>query len=129
MGTQKNDPPIGVNEAIVCGQLVAEPEMREMPSGSSAASFSLTVRRVGEKTTSVPVTWFDPPARLASWSVGDMIVCRGPVVRRFYQTGGGVGSATEVTVREAHLARHPRTAQKVVQKTATELSGLIDRLG
>ena len=34
------------NMALVIGRLVAEPESRTLPSGSIAASFSLTVRQV-----------------------------------------------------------------------------------
>lgn len=121
--------PAGVNEAVVYGQLVTEPEYRELPSGSRAASFSLTVRRPGEKTTSVPISWIDPPARLEAWQVGDMIVARGPVVRRFYRSAGGLASATEVVVARAELARHRAKANKVVAQAEASLVEVRTSLG
>ncbi len=45
MGSESSAEFEGLNESIVCGQLVVEPEMRELQSGSVAASFSLTVRQ------------------------------------------------------------------------------------
>jgi len=124
MATGADDIVTGTNEAIISGQLVSEIERRVLPSGSVAASFSLTVRRPGEKTTSVPLCWFDPPTRIDNWTIGEMVVARGQVVRRFYRGGQGLVSATEVVVVEAHPARHRSRASKVVLGSSARLDEL-----
>lgn len=107
----------GVNVALLVGQLVAEPESRTLPSGSCAVSFSLTVRTPGTKTTSVPAVWYDPPKRVQRWASGDLVIAQGSVVRRFFQTATGLGSATEVVVQCGELIRHHGKAAALRQRT------------
>ena len=118
----------GLNEAVLLGQLVAPAEFRDLPSGSEVASFSVTVRRPGHKTTSVPVSWIDPPESFRTWQVGDMVVCRGPVVRRFFRAGPSLGSATEVVVQKAALVRHKARAAKVLAVSTAEIAACVDGL-
>lgn len=110
-----------LNEATIVGSLSGEPERRTLPSGSLAVSFSLTVRIPGEKTTSVPVVWYDPPKRVAAWNVGDVLAVRGSVVRRFFQGAGGLGSSTEVVVRHGDLWRRKRAASKLLSRSVDRL--------
>jgi hypothetical protein len=116
---QVDDAPVetGVNLALLVGQIVAEPESRTLPSGSCAVSFSLTVRTPGAKTTSVPAVWYDPPKRVLRWASGSMVIAQGSVVRRFFQTGAGLGSATEVVVERAELIRHHGKTAALIQRT------------
>ncbi len=107
----------GLNLALLIGQLVADPESRTLPSGSRAVSFSVTVRTPGAKTTSVPVVWYDPPKRVMRWASGDVVIAQGSVVRRFFQTGAGLGSATEVVVQRAELIRHHGKTAALIQRT------------
>ena len=118
--TDGNQPDINV--VLVAGRLVHDPESRTLPSGSVAVSFSMTVRTPGEKTTSVPAVWYDPPKRVLRWSAGDDVVTQGAVVRRFFRTGAGLGSATEVVVQRGELARHLRKASAVRQRVETLLA-------
>lgn len=120
-----NDTTAALNESTIVGRLVAEPEFRDLPSGVVAASFSLTVRAPGEKTTSVPIVWYDPPKRLNSWAVDETAVVRGAVVRRFFQTGGGLGSSTEVVVRNAELWRHRAKAAAVLTKSVRSVESAV----
>ena len=106
------------NIALVIGALVAEPETRTLPSGSVAASFSVTVRTLGEKTTSVPMVWYDPPKRLFRWTPGEQVITHGSVVRRFFRSTGGLGSATEVVVQSAELMRHETKGARLMARIA-----------
>ena len=110
------------NMALVIGRLVAEPESRTLPSGSIAASFSLTVRSTGEKTTSVPAVWYDPPKRVLKWVAGERVVAHGSVVRRFFRGAGGLGSATEVVVHQAELERHSAKAVRLVTRVNAKIT-------
>jgi single-stranded DNA-binding protein len=116
----------GLNQAIIMGQFVAEPEFRTLPSGSVAASFALRVRSSTAKTTSVPVVWYDPPKRLGTWTVGEMVIVRGSVVRRFFQAARGLGSSTEVVVRDGERARHHVKSQTIRDRGASELRTVAD---
>ncbi len=128
MGT-KESPVIGdtpaLNQSTIVGQLVAIPDRRTLPSGSVAASFSLTVRVAGAKTTSVPIVWYDPPKRIDTWVDDDLVVVRGAVVRRFFQSAGGLGSSTEVVVDEAELWRHRAKAQRLFDACASSLRSVV----
>ena len=110
-----------LNVVLVAGQLVNEPERRTLPSGSEALSFSLTVRVPGEKTTSIPAVWYDPPTRVDRWVPGDQLVVMGAVVRRFFRTGAGLGSATEVVVDRCELGRHQAKSASVRARAAAVL--------
>lgn len=129
MGTSPTEAPaeIGIpaaNRAVVIGDLVAPPESRTLPSGGELVSFSLTVRIAGTASTSVPLVWYDPPARISRWKAGERVVAVGPVVRRFYQAGGSVGSRTEVTVNHAYPARF-KAARQIVAREVTALQNLV----
>lgn len=113
-----------LNLALIVGQLVAEPETRTLPSGSVAASFSLTVRTKGNKTTSVPAVWYDPPKRMLRWGPGEHVIASGAVVRRFFRGAGGLGSATEVVVEQAELVRHEAKTARVVARAWSTVSAM-----
>lgn len=116
------------NQSVIVGELTQLPEFRGLPSGSSLVSFSLTVRLDGQKTTSVPLTWFDPPKRVDRWKQGDHIIAVGSVVRRFYHAGGAPGSRTDVTVKTAEtLGRRGRSSQ-VLEGARVMLDGLVNEL-
>ena len=51
----------------------------------------------GERSEAVPVTWFDPPAELATFGVGVEVFIVGRVRRRFFRTERGTQSRTDVT--------------------------------
>jgi len=134
MGTDTNPPtpprePITLNSTTIIGSLSAEPDYRILPSGVTAASFSVTVRAAGEKTTAVPVVWYDPPKRFQTWQPQDDIVISGSVVRRFYRGAGGLGSSTEVVVRRGELVRRVAPAMKLLARDLEQLEGARVALG
>ena len=116
------------NQSVIVGELVQLPEVRDLPSGASLVSFSLTVRADGQRTTSVPLTWFDPPDKIHRWEEGDVILAMGSVVRRFYQAGGGTGSRTDVDVRRAESLSHRGRSKQVVHRARRVLDELAGAL-
>ena len=120
---------VACNLALIVGELVTEPELRTLPAGTKILSFSLTVRQPGERTTSVPLTWFDPPKRTSSWKVGTQLVACGPVVRRFYQYAGGTGSRTEVQVEHADVVTRRSVAKKLIGGVGDRVAATLEAAG
>ena len=90
-----------MNIVVLSGHLSSDPHVRELASGSVLMTLELTTK-VDGAAISVPLVWFDPPARVAVAS-GDLIRAVGTVRRRFYRAGGATQSRTEVVV--AHLGK------------------------
>jgi single-strand DNA-binding protein len=90
-----------MNIVVLSGHLSSDPTSRELASGSVLMTLELTTR-VDGVAISVPLVWFDPPARVAVAS-GDEVRAVGTVRRRFYRAGGATQSRTEVVV--AHLGK------------------------
>jgi len=110
--------PSGVNLSMVSGEIVTNVDTRVLPSGVTALSFSVTVRVLDEKTTSVPVVWYDPPKAAQRWGAGDRVIVHGSVVRRFFRGGAGLGSSTEVVVKHGALIRHRSKSRAVALRAA-----------
>lgn len=119
----------GLNQATIVGELVREPTTRVLKSGMAAVSFSLTVRLPGRASTSVPVVWYDPPARIERWQVGDIIVVLGSVTRRFFRSGGSLASATEVVVERGERAAHRAKAKALLQRADRAIGAFAEELG
>ena len=121
MGTQPSTSTFACNQSVVVGELVQLPEVRELASGTLLASFALTIRVQGQKTTSVPVSWFDPPERINRWKPGEVIVVLGSVVRRFYQAGGAIASRTDVNVSRAESLKRAKRFDKLLERHTASL--------
>jgi hypothetical protein len=80
-----------LNLAVVLGPLSTTPDVRTVPSGARVASFSVRTR-AREHTTSVPVSWWDPPAWIEELAPDDELLVLGTVRRRFFRTATGPGS-------------------------------------
>ncbi len=85
-----------MNVVVVQGTLSREPDERELASGTRLVGFEVTVARPGERAESVPVVWADPPAGVERLAAGTEVVAVGRVRRRFFRSGGGTQSRTEV---------------------------------
>lgn len=101
-----------VNLSVVCGPCSGAPEFRVLESGTRLATFG--VRCPGgprdDRTTSVPVTVWDPPAWLETLEAGVPVVVVGRLKRRFFQRPGGVGSRVDL---EADLVGRARDSRKI----------------
>ncbi len=128
MESQTPQPIAVCNQSIIVGDLVQLPETTELPSGDSLVSFSITVRAEGAKTTSVPLTWFDPPQKVFRWKEGDRIIAIGPVVRRFYRQAGFTRSRTDVAVTHAERLSQTKRAATVLQRALEPLQAMAGEL-
>lgn len=108
-----------MNVVVVQGVLSRPPEGKDLPSGDRLVAFEVTVRREGASAESVPVVWFEAPATAAALAAGTEVVVRGRVRRRFFRTGAGTASRTEV-VAEAVLpvTQRVRSARLVAEAQA-----------
>lgn len=94
-----------LNFVVLRGECSAAPEPRTLESGSRLTSLALRVHTSGDgPRTSVPITWWDPPAWADALEAGDELVVMGVVRRRFFRVGGG-GAGAKVEVEAQHVAR------------------------
>jgi single-stranded DNA-binding protein len=96
---------VDLNLVVVCGRLVAEPEVRQFPSGSTMVRLLVTTR-IDEPTRRIdvlPVTIWDPDERLLSDlpRPGDRIWSSGAVQRRFWDGEAGRRSRLEIVASHA----------------------------
>lgn len=110
------DPRVGlasVNEVRLRGRLSGPPVVRPMPSGDLLCSFRVVVHRLESNSAGrrrVDAldchTWSGKIRKQAgSWNVGDVVELEGALRRRFFRTGAGTQSMTEVEVLSARLVR------------------------
>lgn len=83
-----------MNITILRGALAAAPRVTALPDGSSVHNFELRAEN-GRERHVVPIAWHDPkrPPRLDK---GDSVVVVGAVRKRWFRSGGGSQSRTEV---------------------------------
>lgn len=119
---------LACNLSVIVGQLITEPVRRTLPGGTALLSFSLTVRRTGAATTSVPLVWYDPPKRTLRWQLDDELIVLGSVVRRFYRAGGITASRTEVVVERAEVTRRRAATRRIAQAAFDQADRLLASL-
>ena len=107
-------PPAHANEVRLVGRLAVEPVHRELPSGDPLVSFRLVVERdaaavraarSGGSSRSPTVDTLECSAwrrdvqrTLARTGPGDVLEVQGALRRRFWRTGAGAASRSEVEV-------------------------------
>ena len=112
-----------LNLAVLHGPLSADPEIRTLPSGSQVANLAVRTP-AADRSTSVPVTVWDPPAWVSEIAEGDDVIVLGAVRRRFYRNGNGTGSRVDV---EAAFIGRPGKRQlgTVVRRVEVALAALL----
>lgn len=87
----------GHNRVDLRGQVTGDPHLREFESGSQLITFNVRAPGTDGRSTSVPVSVWDPKAAVRRVASGDVVVVTGSVVRRFWaDSGGGRRSVVEV---------------------------------
>lgn len=105
----------GLNTAVVAGTLSSDPRELVLSSGSRLVRLEVTVRfGTDEPVDTVPVAWFDPPARAPLLQQGDAVVVVGKVRRRWFGGSGGARSATEVVATVVVPARRRASVRTAV---------------
>ncbi|MCA1726818.1 MAG: single-stranded DNA-binding protein [Actinobacteria bacterium] len=93
---------VTVNVVVLAGTLATDPEFQELPSGDIVSKLRLRVPQNGKRVLPLPVSAMTAPTRrvMKSLNKGDRVMVEGHLERRFYRSGGGASSITEVVARE-----------------------------
>ena len=90
---------VTVNVVVLAGTVAAEPVERKMPSGDVVTEFRVSVPEPGKRLLPLPVAvWHGSVAlgAIATIAKGDPVLVTGHLTRRFYRSGAGARSLTEV---------------------------------
>ena len=110
------------NVVVLIGRLARPAEARELPSGDRLVAYELTVDRPGERAETVPVVWMGAPPSAGDHDVDERMVVVGRVRRRFFRTGGGTQSRTEVVAEAVVSARHTKRAAAALERAQARLA-------
>ena len=84
---------------MLAGTVAAEPVERTMPSGDEITEIRLSVPEAGRRLLPLPIAaWHATVGKRALRGIakGDDVLVHGHLVRRFYRSGAGARSLTEV---------------------------------
>ena len=90
---------VTVNVVVLAGTISAEPVERRLPSGDEVTELRLSVPEAGRRLLPLPVAvWHTTVSKAAIEGIakGDSVLVHGQLVRRFYRSGAGARSLTEV---------------------------------
>lgn len=90
---------VGVNVVVIAGTVAADPVERLMPSGDAVTEIRVAVPDAGRRLLPLPVAiWHGEVGKraLRGLAKGDEVLVHGQLVRRFYRSGAGARSLTEV---------------------------------
>lgn len=90
---------VGVNVVVIAGVVSADPVRRTMPSGDEVTEFRVSVPDGERRSLPLPVAaWHGavPVDTIGSIERGDEVLVHGQLMRRFYRSGTGARSLTEI---------------------------------
>jgi single-strand DNA-binding protein len=90
---------VTVNVVVLAGTVTAEPIERRMPSGDQVTELRLSVPEAGRRLLPLPIAAWHATVgsdALQDIAKGDQVLVHGHLVRRFYRSGAGARSLTEV---------------------------------
>ncbi len=90
---------VTVNVVVLAGTVAADPVERRMPSGDEVTELRVSVPEAGRRLLPLPVAvWHGTVSKRAIKGIakGDSVLVHGQLVRRFYRSGTGARSLTEV---------------------------------
>ena len=90
---------VTVNVVVLAGTVAADPVERTLPSGDEVTELRLSVPEAGRRLLPLPVAvWHKDVGKrvLEVIAKGDDVLVYGQLVRRFYRSGAGARSLTEV---------------------------------
>lgn len=129
--TLPNMPPASTvcsNLVVLRGVVNADVVERELPTGGVAVQFDVRTAATSAppaspvSSTSVNVSWIDPPADArAAILLGEQVVVIGTVQRRFFRVGGATQSRTEVVAAKVIPARRARSVRSAIAAAARSL--------
>jgi single-strand DNA-binding protein len=90
---------VTVNVVVLAGRVAADPVERQMPSGDTVTEIRLAVPEAGRRFLPLPVAvWHKTVGARTAKGIGkdDEVLVTGQLARRFYRSGAGARSLTEV---------------------------------
>jgi single-strand DNA-binding protein len=93
---------VAVNVVVLAGTLATEPVERTMPSGDEVVELRLSVPSEGKRLLPLPVAVWKGTVgarrfrEIVALEKGAPVLVNGELVRRFYRSGAGARSLTEV---------------------------------
>jgi single-strand DNA-binding protein len=90
---------VTVNVVVLAGTVAADPVERQLPSGDAVTEIRLSVPEAGKRLLPLPVAvWHKTVGTRAAKDLGkgDEVLVTGQLARRFYRSGAGARSLTEV---------------------------------
>ena len=90
---------VTVNVVVLAGTIAADPVERRMPSGDEVTELRLSVPEAGKRLLPLPVAaWHKTVGEgtVRGIAKGDDVLVYGQLARRFYRSGAGARSLTEV---------------------------------
>lgn len=108
----------GVNVVILVGEVTSPPVQRTLQTGEVVSSFDLATH-VEEGRISVPIAC---AGECDTTHVGDNVCVVGIVRRRFFRSGAGVTSRTEVLADHVISMRRRANVRKTVSRILENLS-------
>jgi hypothetical protein len=108
----------GVNLVILIGEVTSPPVQRTLQTGEVVSSFDIATQ-VQEGRISVPIAC---AGESETTHVGDSVCVVGIVRRRFFRSGAGVVSRTEVLAEQVISMRRKANVRKVVARLLENLS-------
>ena len=106
-----------LNVSLLLGEVTSEPVSRELSNGDVVASFDVVTDTATGRVT-VPIA-IDGDA--AGISVGDRVFVSGVTRRRFFRSGNGVLSRTEVLAHAAIPVRRKAQVQRAIGEAVADL--------
>lgn len=94
---------VSVNVVVLAGTVAAEPVMRSMPSGDVVTEFRLSTPADGQRLLPLPVVAWHNAVDVPAFDKGDDLLVSGQLVRRFYRSGAGARSMTEVVATSVRV--------------------------
>ena len=107
-----------MNIAVVRGTVLREPQDRTLANGQKVVSLDVNVSYDDRPNENLEVVWVDPPRNFVVPRQGNEIVAIGRVRRRFFKSGAGVVSRTEVVADTVFTNRQTARINRALQLVA-----------
>ena len=121
-----------MNIVILSGHLSSPPRRTELPSGTVRWNLEVSCPDPTGRLVGVPVSWEGHVSD--TWATGTPVVVAGTVRRRFFRTGAGTQSRTEVVAASVVEVTRRRSESAAVVRAvrflgADTMAGLRSLLG
>lgn len=109
-----------LNEVVLRGRVSGEPQVRDLPSGSTLVSFRMVLARERTPMTAsskVTSDWIECAAwgarvrkQASGWHDGDQVEVRGALRRRYYRAGDQSRTSVEVEMLGGRMVTRATTS-------------------